>query len=382
MHTSPDLDAINTRITQLASRYVAPLSGGDVPAWCEPMVRAVTHQALVSGQGGKRLRALLTMAAYDAAGFPAEKHGQESRDTMLNLACAVEVFQTAALVHDDIIDDSDLRRGRPAAHVALSRAARAIGNDVSRPAGGEPTGKRLGIMLGDLMATASVAIAHDAAGQLQQSSAVMDTVLRMHREVEVGQVLDLAMESLPLDDPARLAETALTMFRWKTASYTTIAPIELGLLAAGMPLAPAHDVAGQVGGPLGVAFQLGDDLLDVVGVSEATGKPVGGDIREGKRTVLLADALTLGNDNQRRGLLDAYRASTRGDAAVDRVIALLHHTGAIDRSRERITRLWRRADDALDRSSHSLGFGARAQSTLRTACSHFISDPALRISIS
>ena len=82
-------------------------------------------------------------------------------------------------------------------------------------------------------------------------------------------------------------EASLNVFRWKTASYTTIAPLEFGMLAAGIGKDDARKQALAVGLPLGLAFQLADDLLDVVSSSSNTGKPVGGDIREGKRTVLL-----------------------------------------------------------------------------------------------
>lgn len=116
----------------------------------------------------------------------------------------------------------------------------------------------------------------------------------MQREVEIGQVLDLAVEMTPLSNPEALANASLNVFRWKTASYTTIAPLLLALLAAGESPDQARHCALAVGRPLGLAFQLADDLLDVVGSSRNTGKPVGGDIREGKRTVLLADALSAG----------------------------------------------------------------------------------------
>ena len=96
----------------------------------------------------------------------------------------------------------------------------------------------------------------------------------------------------PLSNPEALANASLNVFRWKTASYTTIAPLLLALLAAGESPDQARHCALAVGRPLGLAFQLADDLLDVVGSSRNTGKPIGGDIREGKRTVLLADALS------------------------------------------------------------------------------------------
>ncbi len=247
------------------------------------------------------------------------------------------MFQTGALVHDDIIDDSDLRRGKPSAH-------RALATDTHSDA----IGHGLGIMLGDMLATASVDIANKAACRLGSGSSVVSAFLNMHREVEIGQVLDLAVELNTLDDPEELASASLNVFRWKTASYTTIAPLEFGMLAAGLAPADARRLALAIGLPLGLAFQLADDLLDVIGSSRNTGKPVGGDIREGKRTVLLADAIEAAGDVERRELIDMWEAESRDEAHVRRAIALFESTGAIARSKERIAGLWLESKAAIE----------------------------------
>ena len=274
--------------------------------------------------------------------FASEDVRERDFDALLDLACAVEVFQTGALVHDDIIDDSDLRRGKPSAHRAFSTGTHS-----------EAIGHGLGIMLGDMLATASVDIADKAASKLTHGSDVVAALLNMHREVEVGQVLDLAVELNPLDDPDELVEASLNVFRWKTASYTTIAPLEFGMLAAGIGKDDARKQALAVGLPLGLAFQLADDLLDVVGSSSNTGKPVGGDIREGKRTVLLADAINAANDTQRRELIDMWEADSRSETQVKRAIELFEQTGAIERSRGRIADLWNESKTAIETLSLS-----------------------------
>ena len=195
-------------------------------------------------------------------------------------------------------------------------------------------------MLGDLLATASVDIAHAAAQRMPRPDMIVSTFLRMHREVEIGQVLDLAVELSPLDEPERLARESMNVFRWKTASYTTIAPSNRASRLRPRPQA-AHADAMAIGLPLGQAFQLADDLLDVIGSSRSTGKPVGGDIREGKRTVLLADAISGADQRQRRTLIDMFSSQSRGDDDVRRCIELFEGTGAIDRSRRRIRALCR-----------------------------------------
>ena len=171
-----------------------------------------------------------------------------------------------------------------------------------------------------------------------------------------------------MDDPDELVEASLNVFRWKTASYTTIAPLEFGMLAAGIGKDDARKQALAVGLPLGLAFQLADDLLDVVGSSSNTGKPVGGDIREGKRTVLLADAINTANDTQRRELIDMWEADSRSETQVKRAIELFEQTGAIERSRGRIADLWNESKTAIE----TLSLSEYHESLLIEACSRFV----------
>ncbi|WP_423734839.1 polyprenyl synthetase family protein [Bifidobacterium primatium] len=368
-------DCIERRIAELTRLYCSARETGMPDDVLGP---AVTEQALVSGKGGKRLRALLLLDAFGAAN-PDETDSAAARSA-LDIACGIEVFQTAALIHDDIIDEADVRRGRPAAHRALGAFALGSFRDVD-DARARTLGSGLGIMLGDLMATASVSIINAAIDALPNRGRIMDRFLAMHRDVEVGQVLDLAAEHLSLDDPAALAEGSLAVFRWKTASYTTIAPIELALLASGLEEDVCHDAALRIGTPLGIAFQLADDLLDVVADTAATGKPVGGDIREGKRTVLLADALAGADADDAAYLRERFTAPHRGDVDVRRIIGLFVSTGAVERSRERIIGLWREANEGIAAYADALGLDDRDLAMLVSACSRFI-PPDLRVEIS
>ena len=359
--TANDLDSIEPRIGQLVRELAdAPSTGAISPALA-PVLEQVVDQAVESSRGGKRLRALLAVAAFDVfrndlAPLP---DTDSRRDAMIDLACAIEVFQTAALVHDDIIDESDLRRGRPSAHRALEQVM-----------GNASMGRGLGLMLGDVLATACIEITRQASRGMSNEEAVNETFLTMQREVEIGQILDLAIERTPLDDPTALAQASLNVFRWKTASYTTIAPLHLAMLAAGVLPDKADEASLAIGQPLGLAFQLADDLLDVIGSSHNTGKPVGGDIREGKRTVLLADALTAAGTSERAELISMFEAPSRNEDQVRRAIALFRVTGAVDRSRERITSLWEQSQAAI----RSLHLDPANEERLTTACARFIPE--------
>ena len=364
---------IDERINALVRQTAGEPDGERTPASCAGVIDATVDQAVSSSAGGKRLRALLALDAYSALASsrstataqspakrqsPCERPQAGRRDqAMLDLACAIEVFQTAALIHDDIIDESELRRGRPAAHRALAMAT-----------GSATVGNGLALMLGDVLATASVEIAHRAARMLPNRDAIVPTFLTMHREVEFGQLLDLAVESADLGDPIQLTAASLNVFRWKTASYTTIAPLELALLASGVDRSLAREQALAIGTPLGIAFQLADDLLDVTGSSRNTGKPVGGDIREGKRTVLLADALEAASPADRAWLRSAFEAPSRGTREVEHTMELFSRTGAIERSRRRIADLWRDARQAIAK----LDVDRNTAAAMELACARFV----------
>ena len=254
---------------------------------------------------------------------------------------------------------SDLRRGRPSAHRALEQAVHS-----------GAIGRGLGLMLGDILATACIEITRRSASRLPNTDALNEAFLTMQREVEIGQVLDLAVEMTPLSNPEALANASLNVFRWKTASYTTIAPLLLALLAAGESPDQARHCALAVGRPLGLAFQLADDLLDVVGSSRNTGKPVGGDIREGKRTVLLADALSAADTADKADLIAIFEEDCRNDNQVARTIELFTSTGALDRSRERIAALWGESRKAIA----GLELNSEAQRRLTEACARFVPE--------
>ena len=325
---------------------------------CAHTLQQVIRQAIVSSEGGKRLRALLMLAAFQslADGNTIQKNQEQA---IFDIACALEIFQTAALIHDDIIDESALRRGKPSAHYALSSAC-----------SNRHIGTGLGLMLGDLLATESFDITRGAAKHFAYDEELLAAFASMQRNVGIGQVLYLSIEMMQLDDPVKLAESSLNVFRWKTASYTTIAPLTLGLLAASMEPHEAYQLAHNIGDPLGIAFQLADDLLDIVSDSKHTGKPIGGDIREGKRAVLLADALQHSNKHEQDILLEAYTSDSRSEDDVQRIIQIYHTSGAIERSQQRIMNLWKQSQNAIDASS----LNSNGKTILHTISQRFIPE--------
>lgn len=241
--------------------------------------------------GGKRFRALFAYWGWQSVAGLTDRSdplGAETPDLrpIVAIAAALEVFHAAALVHDDIMDNSDLRRGRPSAHRQFEEQHRRAGWDGAPERHGEAAALLLGdLLLGwsDELFEQGVRGTADAAA----ARAARDEFARMRTEVTVGQYLDMLEEdSWRRRDEADLLTRAQRVVVYKSAKYSVEAPLAIGAALAGGD--PEQLAALRAFGlPLGVAFQLRDDVLGVFGDPAITGKPAGDDLREGKRTVLV-----------------------------------------------------------------------------------------------
>jgi geranylgeranyl diphosphate synthase, type I len=310
--------------------------------------------------GGKRLRPAFCYWGWRAAG------GADCPE-IYTAAASLELLQASALVHDDVMDASDTRRGRPAVHRQFASlfATGAYGPAAGSPAAGratagvEPAGRRPGrggapgapgqfgmgaaILIGDMLLSWTDELYHGSGLSPEILSRGQPALNAMRTEVAAGQYLDLLSQA----GRSSSVRDALRVMTYKTAKYTIERPLQLGsALAAGViEDATAADSAAtprdarsaaaieatctQYGIPLGIAFQLRDDVLGIFGDPERTGKPVSGDISEGKRTVLVALARERASASQAR-VLDRYlgdRALTETAAA--QVKAVLADTGAV-----------------------------------------------------
>jgi geranylgeranyl diphosphate synthase type I len=263
--------------------------------------------------GGKRLRPAFCYWGWRAA-------GGGDQPEIHAAAASLELLHASALVHDDVIDASDTRRGRPSMHRRF--AARHSAGDWRGSADWFGTGTA--ILVGDLLLAWADQLFHASGlppAALQRGQPVLDA---MRTEVVAGQYLDLLGQS----DSDGTVGSALRVARYKSAKYTVERPLDLGVALAG-PDERAAAALSRYGMPLGVAFQLRDDVLGVFGDPEQTGKPAGDDVREGKRTVLVALARERSSPAQ-RDLLDR-RLGDRllGEAGVEEVRAILTGTGAL-----------------------------------------------------
>lgn len=342
------LDAENLR-ADVDAAVSAHLDGltAEVSA-ISPSAVAMVDEAAGLLMGGKRLRAAFCYWSFRAHGGSADPL-DPARVATVRVGAALELFQAAALLHDDVMDNSDTRRGRPTAHRAFATRHAEAGW------AGEPArfGDSAAILLGDLVLLAaqrelSAALAPLPAGIVHAARTRFDT---MQSEVVVGQYLDVLVQAEPWgDDPAFDEERARRVLRAKSASYSVAAPLALGALLAG---AGADAAAGieAAGLPLGEAFQLRDDVLGVFGDPAVTGKPAGDDLREGKRTVIVARTLALLPDPH--GPEAAVLTAALGDPAlsgedVERVRQVIVGSGALDAVEHLIDDLAVRAHALLD----------------------------------
>ncbi|BDZ37889.1 geranylgeranyl pyrophosphate synthase [Microbacterium suwonense] len=289
--------------------------------------------------GGKRLRARFCHAGWQAAS------GASATDLepLWGLCAALEIFQSAALVHDDLIDNSDTRRGRPASHRALEAAHRAAGWHGDA----EAFGRSSAVLLGDLLVAWSDDLLEETLQGHPHAAATRAEYARMRRDVTVGQLLDITEESAwSVNPPEQMLDRALRVASLKSARYSVVEPLLLGATLAG---ADAGLLAGlrDIGHPIGMAFQLRDDLLGVFGDPAVTGKPAGDDLREGKRTALIAVARGQLQPATRAQLDAALGDPHLSAEAVASLQRLIEDTGAVSRIEAMIAEFTAQAESAL-----------------------------------
>lgn len=253
---------VNEQLKTLFSEKVAQVDA--LSPHARELIDAVVDLTM---RGGKRLRCLVLYAGYRAVG------GAADPARVLELAGAIELLQTYLLIQDDWMDDDGERRGGPAVHAMFTQ----------RRSGDAHLGATLAILAADLAAGFAFEQLHRGAFSANplRAGEILDCFTGMHTEVVCGQQLDL----LEHVEVARTQDL-------KTGSYTVRGPLRLGALAGDANDAQLSALE-RFGRPVGVAFQLRDDLLGTFGDPRKTGKPIGHDLREGKKTMLLAEARAL-----------------------------------------------------------------------------------------
>jgi len=290
-------------------------------------------------RGGKRVRPTFAWWGWRGAG------GQPDDGlvgAVLTAVSALELVQASALVHDDLIDASDTRRGHPTVHVDFAGRHRELGW-LGAP---DRFGMAAAVLIGDLALIWADDMLHSAELPEQARARVRPVWAAMRTDLVGGQLLDVRGQACGDDTAA----TAMRVNRFKTAAYTVERPLQLGAALAGAPAALV-EAYGHFGADIGVAFQLRDDLLGVFGDPEVTGKPAGDDLREGKRTLLMALAMAEARDRRDAAALtvltDALGNPELDDAGVCRVRDVLRELGTAEVLEQRIAQLTESALAAL-----------------------------------
>ncbi|RJL31376.1 polyprenyl synthetase family protein [Bailinhaonella thermotolerans] len=287
---------------------------------------------------GKRLRPAFCYWGWRAA-------GGDRRPEIFAAAASLELLQGSALVHDDVMDGSDTRRGMPSAHRKFEALHRAAGWQGSPGRFGEGAA----ILLGDLFLVWS--------DQLFQGSGLPGEVLaaarpvfdRMRTELMCGQYLDLLEQA---KGEAGTVESAYRVAVHKSARYSVERPLHIGLMLATAALGHKpedwiDELCAAYGTNVGVAFQLRDDILGVFGDPAETGKPAGDDLREGKRTILIARALEAATPAQAATVRALLGDPALDVAGVETLREIIVETGALDAGERMIAGYLETALDGL-----------------------------------
>ncbi|MBM7825509.1 geranylgeranyl diphosphate synthase type I [Arcanobacterium pluranimalium] len=290
---------------------------------------------------GKRTR-----AAFLAAGWETLHPSCQGESLPILAGSAVEFFQAAALVHDDIIDNAVSRRGFDAIHISFAKRHQTesfTGNSTHY-------GISSGILLGDFLASISSHTFEKAEAVSPEAHAQARALFHaMTAEVAFGQFLDNRAQYTPLSsDPQAHVNEAFAVLLHKSARYSVEVPLLIGATLAGGD--DAHrSVLSAIGRPLGQAFQLRDDVLGVFGDSRVTGKPSGGDLIEGKRTVLLGLTLQRANPIQLQ-TLQSLIGQDMDSEQVDTVRQIITESGAFAQHDELIRERENLAYEELERT--------------------------------
>lgn len=314
----PDIDVEGLRVRCDAA--LASYLDRQDPDWPDGAPRGVfdTLRRFVLA-GGKRLRPMFCYWGWRGAGGP-------DQPEIVAAAAALELFHAFALIHDDIMDGSDQRRGEPSVH----RVFADLHTRLSWRGDPGAYGRSAALLCGDLCAAWADQMFHESGLPPQQLERGYAVYSAMRTEVIAGQYLDLVSG---VGDGS--VASALTVIRMKAARYTVTRPLQIGagLAGAGEELQAAYAAFGD---PLGDAFQLRDDVLGVFGDPAVTGKSVLDDLREGKPTVMMAlarDSADRAQVARLRALFGNPQLDATGAAELRQIIV---ETGALDRIEQMI----------------------------------------------
>lgn len=331
MDAKLQLKAFKTKIDQELKKYFSSKLK-EAKKYSPHTVELIEQITDFTMRGGKRIRPALMYYSYLA-------HGGTDGVEALRATMAIELSETYLLIHDDIMDDTDLRRGGKTVHESYKkRAEEKYQNKINASA----FGNSLGILAGDIACSLSNNV-------LAERKFKPDHILRAIHELNkvytiegLGQALDIISEA----ENHVTRDDVILIHQLKTVPYTFDGPLKIGAILAGAGKKEI-DQLGKYSIPLGTAFQIQDDILGMFGTEEKLGKSVTSDLKEGKKTLLILDALEK-SDHGQREIIDLSLGNKRATYAIlKKVRRVIKETGALDMSKMLARELTEGAIDAV-----------------------------------
>lgn len=320
---------INSSLERFLSEQVDRINEIDV--YLKPVASSLSDFVR---DGGKRFRPIFSYLGYLGAG------GEES-DAAIQVSSSLELVHACALIHDDLMDGSDSRRGKPSLHKNFENI-HSQSKYLGKP---EKFGAAAAILIGDLALSWSDQMIYESDSLSLNLKAALPVFYEMRSELMAGQYLDVLEGVIAKSDTDRSRKIA----QYKSGKYSIERPLQFGgsLASANSKILESYS---EYGLPLGEAFQLRDDILGIFGKSDVTGKPSGDDIREGKRTLLIAMTLEGCNPVQKSKIENSLGKSDLSDSEVTSIQEIIVESGALARCEALIESLYARAIQAIQNS--------------------------------
>ena len=310
-------NGVRNAVVDSLGQFVRTRCAEDLASTGVDIARDVLNQFI---GGGKCLRSTFMYLGW--------RCGAEPDEAALRASASLELIQAFALLQDDVMDASDLRRGKPSAHTQFERWHR----ERDMPGSAARFGESAAILLGDMCLVWAEQMLRSSGVRAAALERVWPRYDQMRTELAVGQLSDLVNVTSQLPT----LEQALDIAARKSGNYTVRRPLEIGAAMAGSDERSLW-LLGRYGTAVGEAFQLRDDLLGVFGTTAVTGKPAGADMRERKATSVAVAAHHLADAPTRRQLAEVMNADHLDEADAERWRTMLVATGAVNRIEEMIT---------------------------------------------
>jgi len=285
-------------------------------------------------RGGKRLRAALVYHSYRC-------FSKKNLKEIIKASMAMELLQSYLLIHDDIMDNDDLRRNGPTLHISY----KGIAEKDFKKTDSKHFGISMAILAGDICCSFANEIIAELDIKERYKTAALKALNHTTHKVIYGQALDLLSELRKVDE-----KDIEKIHKLKTATYTIEAPLHIGALLAGAKEKHLQTLSSYAI-PLGKAFQIQDDILGMFGNEEKLGKPIASDLKEGKKTLLILKAIDNADAVQKIAIINALGSKRLTDLQIKKIRKIIKDTGSLDFSKNLAKKLIQKSKQAVQNSN-------------------------------